>query len=188
MTALLDQVTRWWVLPDRPPTQPGCFIVPSYALRDRTRPTRPTMAEIDLACTWWRRFPEAKLIMATGDNQRLGITNAAVMAAYAISRGVPHESVIEESCSRNTWQNLEYSMDIIEREGLGSPTLVTLDLYTRRAVATARKLGWTEFYWLSVVSPGESGYGHKVLQTHSRLTILLYEMAALVYSKLVGRA
>jgi uncharacterized SAM-binding protein YcdF (DUF218 family) len=162
------------------------LVIPSYALKDRTRPTRPTMAQIDLALEWQRRFPAARLIMCTGDNQRLGVTNAAVMADYAVRQGAPRETVIEEDRSRNTWQNLAYAMEIIRREDLGAPTLVTLDLYTRRAVATARKLGWTDFTWLSVVAPGESGYGHKVAQTHSRLTILLYEMAAMAYSKLVG--
>jgi uncharacterized SAM-binding protein YcdF (DUF218 family) len=50
-------------------------------------------------------------------------------------------------------------MDIIAAEHLQQPTLVTLDLYTRRAVATARKLGWKDFYWLSVFSEGEPAYG-----------------------------
>jgi hypothetical protein len=77
-------------------------------------------------------------------------------------------------------------MEIIKRENLKQPTLVTLDLYTRRAVATAGKLGWKDFYWLSVFSKGQPAYGYKWLQTHSRFTIFCYEVGAMILSKFVG--
>jgi len=124
--------------------------------------------------------------MSTGDNQWLGINNSTVMAEYATSLGVPRENIIEEDRSRNTYQNLLYSMAIVQAQHLEQPTLVTLDLYTRRAVATARKLGWKDLHWLSVFSKGEPAFGYKWLQTHSRFTIFCYEIAAMVYSKIVG--
>lgn len=173
-------------LPDRPPTKPDCFIIPSYALKDRNTPTRPTRAQIDLAIAWWRKFPGAKIMMCTGDNQGLGVTNARVMVDYAARLGVPRNNLIEEDRSMNTWENLFNAKAIIERENFNQPTLVTLDLYTRRAVATAREMGWRDFYWLSVYSPGESAFGLKAIQTHSRFTIFWYELIATVYSKLVG--
>jgi uncharacterized SAM-binding protein YcdF (DUF218 family) len=178
--------TNFWYLADNPPENPGCFVVPSYALKDACEPTRPTRAEIDLAIRWWRRYPNAKIIMSTGDNQKLGVTNAAVMVDYAARLGVPRASLIAEDRSINTWENLQYSMEIVQSRGLERPTLVTLDLYTRRAVATARKQGWRDFYWLSVYSPGEPAYGYKRFQTYSRLTIGCYEAGATLYSKMVG--
>jgi uncharacterized SAM-binding protein YcdF (DUF218 family) len=175
-----------WIIPDRPPTNPDCFVIPSYALKDGSTPTRPTAAEIELAAQWWERFPHACLIMCTGDNQGLGITNARVMAAYAVQLGVPPAQIIEEDQSLNTYENLSYARKIIDERQFRQPTLVTLDLYTRRAVATARKMGWQDFYWLSVYSSGEPAYGYKWIQTHSRFTLYLYEVLAMVYSKLVG--
>jgi uncharacterized SAM-binding protein YcdF (DUF218 family) len=124
--------------------------------------------------------------MSTGDNQRLGITNAKVMVEYAARLGIPRDKLVEEDRSRNTYENLLYSLDIIQREYLRQPTLVTLDLYTRRAVATAKRLGWENLYWLSAFSKGEPAHGYKWLQTHSRLTIFCYEVAAMAYSKIVG--
>lgn len=177
---------RFWTIDDSPPTQPGCFVIPSYALKNASLPTRPTRAEIELAFEWWKKFPDTTLIMSTGDNQRLGITNAKVMADYAVSLGLPRENVIEEDRSWNTYTNLLYSMEIIKARKLGQPTLVTLDLYTRRAVATARKMGWTDFHWLSVYSKGEPAYGYKWIQTYSRATLFLYEVGAMIISKLVG--
>jgi uncharacterized SAM-binding protein YcdF (DUF218 family) len=179
-------IQRHWTIPDNPPTKPGCFVIPSYALKNAALPTRPTRAEIELAFEWWKKFPQAKLIMSTGDNQRLGINNSTVMADYAVSLGLARENVIEENRSLTTYTNLLYSMEIIQERKLGQPTLVTLDLYTRRAVATARKMGWTDFYWLSVFSEGEPAYGYKWIQTYSRSTIFLYEMGAMMFSKVVG--
>lgn len=175
-----------WTIPDHPPSEPDCLVIPSYALKDRFTPTKPTTAEIELAAAWWRRFPRSYLIMCTGDNQRLGVTNASVMAAYAVRLGVPAGNVIEEDRSRNTYENLYNARKIIDERSFRQPTLVTLDLYTRRAVATARRMGWSDFYWLSVYSSGEPAYGYKWLQTHSRFTLYLYEVMAMVYSKLVG--
>ena len=149
-------------------------------------PTLPTRRQIELAFEWWQKFPKAKLIMSTGDNQGLGISNAKVMADYAVSLGLPRESVIEEDRSLNTHQNLTYSMQIIREQDLGQPTLVTLDLYTRRAVATAYKMGWKDFCWLSVFSEGEPAYGYKWLQTYSRTTLFFYEFGAMMFSKMVG--
>src|SRR5690349_13735172 len=179
---------RVWTIEDSPPTYPGCFVIPSYALKDASLPTRPTRAEIELAFEWWKKFPEAKLILSSGDNQRLGITNARVMVDYAVSLGVPRENLIEEDRSWNTYTNLLSSMEIIREAKLGQPTLVTLDLYTRRAVATAKKLGWKDFHWLSAFSEGEPAYGYKWLQTFSRTTIFCYEVGAMILSKMVGWA
>ena len=179
-------IKRYWTIEDNPPSAPGCFVIPSYALKNASLPTRPTRAQIELAYEWWKKFPDSKLIMSTGDNQHLGITNASVMANYAVSLGLPRENIVEEDHSLNTHQNLIYSMEIINAQNLGRPTLVTLDLYTPRAVATARKLGWQDFHWLSVFSQGEPAYGYKWIQTYSRTTLFWYEFGATVFSKLVG--
>jgi uncharacterized SAM-binding protein YcdF (DUF218 family) len=181
-------IQRFWMIDDHPPSNPGCFVIPSYALKDSSLPTRPTRAQIELAFAWWKKFPGAKLIMSTGDNQGLGIPNSKVMAEYAVSLGLPHVNVIEEDRSRTTYENLLYSMQIIKAQNLAQPTLVTLDLYTRRAVATARKMHWKDFHWLSVFSEGEPAYGYKWLQTYSRTTIFCYEVGAMIFSKLVGWA
>jgi uncharacterized SAM-binding protein YcdF (DUF218 family) len=179
-------IQRFWTIADNPPTNPTCFVIPSYALKDKSLPTRPTRAELELAFAWWKKFPGAVLIVSTGDNQRLGIPNSKVMAEYAISLGLPPANVIEEDRSWNTYTNLLYSMQIIKARNLGPPTLVTLDLYTRRAVATAQKMGWIDFHWLSVYAQGEPAYGYKWIQTHSRFTIFCYEVGALLLSKIVG--
>jgi len=111
---------KYWIIPDYPPSQPDCFVIPSYALKDRTTPTKPTIAQIELAFEWWQRFPGAALIMCTGDNQWLGLSNASVMADYASGLGVPREKLIEEDQSTNTYQNLYNAQEIIQQRGFRS--------------------------------------------------------------------
>ncbi|MGD9253154.1 MAG: YdcF family protein [Holophagae bacterium] len=178
--------TAAWTIADRPPVQPGCFVVPSYALRSAATPTLPTRAALDVAASWHRRFPSAPILVSTGDNQRLGVTNASVMAAYLSDHGVPTTGIIEEDQSLNTFENLTNCGRIIEKGGFTQPTLVTLDLYTRRAVAVAQKLGWDDVRWISVRADGEPAAGWKWFQTYSRATIFIYEVAAMVYCRLRG--
>ena len=175
-----------WRIADRPPSRPGCFVVPSYALKSATEPTLPTRSALELAAGWWRRFPDASIIVSTGDNQRLGVSNAEVMASYLLHLGLPRNRVIQEDRSHNTHENLTNCLDIVLSAGWDQPTLVTHDLYTRRAVAIARATGWQDLHWLSAVSDGEPAAGWKSLQTRSRTTILLYEIAAACYCRLRG--
>ena len=179
-------IENWLLIPDNPPPNPDCFVIPSYAVKNRNTPTKPTRALIELACTWMKRSPHAKLIVSTGDNQNLGITNAKIMADYAVGLGIPRRNIIEEDRSKDTYENLIYSQEIIKKLDFKQPALILLDLYAKRAVATARKLGWKNLYWLSVYSEGEPAYGYKWLQTHSRATIFCYEIISLIYSKIVG--
>ncbi len=177
---------RFWSLSDNPPSHPSCLVVPSYALKDRSTPTRPTRAALELAAGWWRRFQDAVIIVSTGDNQRLGVTNASVMAGYVARLGVPRDHIVQEDRSRNTYENLVFCREIATSAGYREPTLVTHDLYTRRAVAVARKIGWSDLSWVSAFSRGEPAAGYKYYQTYSRLTIGCYEMAAMIYSKIRG--
>ena len=55
-------IQRFWMIDDHPPSNPGCFVIPSYALKDSSLPTRPTRAQIKLAFEWWKKFPNTCLI------------------------------------------------------------------------------------------------------------------------------
>jgi len=178
--------SNFWTIADNLPPRPDCLVVISYSVKDKSEPTRQTKALIKEAFGWWKKFPQAKIIMSTGDNQGLGLPNSKVMADYGVSLGLPRKNIIEEEKSQDTYENLLYSRKIIQKEGFKQPTLVVLDLHSRRALALARKLSWKNFYWITVFSQGESGYGKKALQTSSRPVILIYEMLAYVYNMLKG--
>lgn len=179
-------LSSFWTISDKEPDKPGCFIVLSYGVKDALSPNKPTKSAIKLVHEWWKKFPGAKVILSTGDNQSLGVTNAKVMADYAVKIGIPRKKIIEENKSLNTYENLLFSRKIIEDKNLKNPTLVAHDLHMCRSLATVKKIGWKDLCWLSSYSKGEPSYGKKYIQTYSRLTIFIYEVMAYVYSVLMG--
>jgi len=173
----------FWKIKDHPPFEKSdCFIVLSYAVESKENPTKPTKAAIDLALKWRRKFPRSKIIMSTGDNQSLKIPNSRVMKNYAVSKGVSEDDILEESKSKDTYQNLICSIDIANKNKYKNITFVMYDLHVRRMLKIAEKMGLRDFYWVSASSPGSPAYGIKYIQTYSRLTILIYEMLAFIYN------
>lgn len=179
-----DKMLNPWLIPDSPPQTTDCFIALSYTVKNKSVPTKPTQAVVDLTYEYWKKFPKAKVIVSTGDNQGLGVTNAQVMKEYLIKIGMPENAIIKEDRSMNTCENLKYSWDIAKKRGCNYITLVTLDLHARRTAATANKLGMQDFNWISAYAKGDRAYGKKYLQTYSRFTILVYEVLAYWYSRL----
>ena len=175
---------RFWCLPDNPPQHPQALVAISYALTAQRQLTPPTRAVMDAAIALWRQHPQAGLICSTGDNQRLGVTNARVMAAYARDAGVPPERILEEDQSSNTYENLWYSWELAQQHGVRALTLVTYDLHTRRCVLTARYLN-IPVTWVSARS-ATTGMAHRKPWFATRTSILLYEVLATVYSRLRG--
>lgn len=145
-----------------------------------------TRAQIETAVSWQRRFPDAKVLFSTGDSQGLGIPDAVVMAAYARQLGLPTGAILLEERSRNTWENLAYSRQMIAELDLRQPTLVLYDLHARRVLAIARKMGWQDLYWLTAYSKGDGAHGIKWLRTFSRQVMLLYELLGMVHGRWKG--
>ena len=179
-------MAKYWLVEERQPLKPDCFIVPSYALKNRDKPTLMTRSQIETAVSWQERFPSAKIIFSTGDTQGLGIPDSMVMAAYARELGLPPEAVLEEDRSRNTYENLLFCRQIVQEMGFTQPTLVLYDLHARRVLAIAGKMGWQDLYWLTTSSAGEGAKGIKWLRTFSRPAILLYELLGMAYSRWKG--
>lgn len=178
--------TSTWTLQDNPPEKVDCIVVLSYAVKDLDMPTKPTCAAIDAAYILWKKFPQAYVIVSTGDNQGLGASNAAVMATYAEACGIPRSKLIREDQSLNTYENLIFSREIVKDRKFKHVTVAAFDLHMRRTVATAKKMRWGDIHWISGKGPGEPAYGWKWVQTATRGTIFVYEVLAMVYSRLIG--
>ena len=77
---------------------------------------------VDKAIEFWRRQKEttgkeAVLVPSGGQGADEPITEAEAMRRYINAQGVPEGYVMLEDRSRNTYQNMEYSRAIIERNG-----------------------------------------------------------------------
>lgn len=65
-----------------------------------------------------------------------GTSNADVMRALAVQRGVPDRVILEESQGEDTWGNAVYTRQVLEAHGLHSAILVTSPYHARRARLT----------------------------------------------------
>ncbi|MFN8471798.1 MAG: YdcF family protein [Anaerolineae bacterium] len=156
----------------------------SYALQDATTLTPPTRAVMDYAVALWKQRPDAWLIPSTGDNQRLGVTNARVMAAYAEARGVDAAHILEEDRSSNTWENLAYSWELARANGADCLTIVCYDLHVPRCALTARR----QRIPCVVFGATSRATGHAARKPwfSSRASIAAYEIGATMYGRLRG--
>lgn len=161
------------------------IVAVSYALDAQARLTPPTQAVMDRAIAVWRADPTAWLIVSTGDNQRLGVTNAHVMAEYAALQGVPRARLLEEDRSSNTWQNLAYSWGLARAIGADHLILVCYDLHARRCALVARRQALPHRI-VTATSP-RTGRAARKPWFDSRTSIAIYEALAMVYGRVTGR-
>ena len=68
----------------------------------------------------------AYIIVSGGQGDNEVRSEASAMKEYLCERGAPEERVIVEERSRNTVQNIRYSFEIIEKEGLSGYTVVSV--------------------------------------------------------------
>jgi len=104
----------------------------------------PTLANrLDRAIELHKQNPYALIIVCGGLGDQTTITEAYAMKKYLIDRDVPEEIIIKEDNSRNTFQNLSYTNDILIEyfpEGFTS-VIVTNDFHIYRAVSFSRDIG-----------------------------------------------
>ena len=107
------------------------------------RVTRPLASRLDTALYYWRRNPDAYIIVCGGLGNLATITEAEAMARYLAARGVPRERILQEELSTSTYENLIFAKEILNEhfpEGFRA-VLVTNDFHIYRSVRTARRAG-----------------------------------------------
>ena len=86
-------------------------------------------SRVDAGITRWQTLrqanPAVRLIMSGGKGADEPRSEAAAMAEYALSRGVPQAAISVEDNSATTEQNLEFSKDLVVSEFGPKPLRVT---------------------------------------------------------------
>ncbi|MCI8698813.1 MAG: YdcF family protein [Oscillospiraceae bacterium] len=80
---------------------------PSILLKDR----------LDTALTYWEEHPDIKIVVTGGKGDDEHVSEAQGMYDYLTAHGVDGESIYMEDKSRNTWQNINNTFALMEREG-----------------------------------------------------------------------
>ena len=89
----------------------GCQVKPdgpSILLRDR----------LDTALDYLKDHPDMKVVVTGGKGNDEHISEAQCMYDYLTAHGVDGENIYLEDQSRNTWQNVNYTLDLMGEVGV----------------------------------------------------------------------
>ncbi len=90
---------------------------------------------------WAAKIP-CRLIVSGGEGADEPFSEAYAMKRYLIQKGIPAEAIIEEEQSLNTYQNLLYSKDIMDRLKSDYKCIfITNTFHVFRSSVYARKVG-----------------------------------------------
>ena len=143
---------------------------PSILLKDR----------LDEALDYWEDHPEVTVVVSGGQGPNEPTSEARGMADYLMARGVPEGQILLEDQSRNTSQNLRYSLDLLERAEVdweGKLLVVSNGFHLARVRMLARRFGMGEVSTLAAPAS----------DTGARLSMYIREPQALVKSFLLDR-
>lgn len=80
---------------------------PSVLLKDR----------LDTALAYWEAHPDIKIVVTGGKGDDEHVSEAQGMYDYLTAHGVDGAQIFMEDKSRNTWQNINNTFALMEREG-----------------------------------------------------------------------
>jgi uncharacterized SAM-binding protein YcdF (DUF218 family) len=117
----------------------------------------PTLiARLDQGLAQAQRWAKAKVVVSGGQDFGLRCVEADIMADYLVARGVAADRVIREGRSTSTEENLVFSRRLLEGQGVDAANaivVVTSDFHVRRAVAIARKAGFSGAFGVAAGTP-----------------------------------
>lgn len=95
---------------------------------------------LTLALETYRQTPQTIIVCgAQGDDEPA--TEASVMRAWLLERGVAPDQVIEEPYSFNTRENLQNAWALMQKSGLSRALIITSDYHVARALAISGDVG-----------------------------------------------
>ena len=153
----------------------GCQVKPwgpSILLQDR----------LDKALEYLEDDPDITVIVTGGKGDDEHVSEARCMYDYLVENGVSPERILMEDQSRNTWQNVNYTRELLEKEGYDADTEVLL-------VSNGFHLLRIRMLWERVFgeSGGVSTLAAPVTHRPSGVKMFFREPLALVKSFLLDR-
>lgn len=128
----------------RKPPQGATVIVLGAQVRG-DQPSLMLADRLHAAAHYLEANPSSRCIVSGGQGADEAHSEAAVMQRYLVSLGIAEERIYMEAASTNTYENIRFSRDIIEREGLSRTVVIaTQEFHQYRAQSFARRAGLTE--------------------------------------------
>ncbi len=89
-------------------------------------PTKTLRERLNTAAKMLEENENAVCIVTGGQGENEPETEAACMKRYLVERGIDGERIILEERASNTRENIKYSMEIIEKEGLAERRVICI--------------------------------------------------------------
>lgn len=118
---------------------------------------------LETACTYLAHHDEIEVVVAGGKGDDEHQSEAEAMAGYLTARGIEADRIHLEDQSRNTWQNVNYTLELMEQEGLstdGGVVLVSSGFHLARIKLLWHRAGGGEP--VSTLAAPVSSLGSKV--------------------------
>lgn len=124
--------------------KPGAdYIVVLGAQMKANGPSKALQYRLDEAARYLNENPDTLVIVSGGQGSDEHISEAQGMYDYLVDRkGIAPERILLEDQSENTFQNLTFSAELLDKEK-DSVAVVTNNFHVFRAVRIARKAGYT---------------------------------------------
>ena len=124
----------------------GCKVMPwggpSTLLQDR----------LDKALDYLEDHPDMTVIVSGGQGRDEPVTEADCMADYLAENGFPREQILREDRSKSTVQNLAFSKELMEQQGIDPEDgvlIVSNGFHLTRARLLAERAGYGELSTLA---------------------------------------
>lgn len=144
LLVLFIVASSWMVYAAAQPASGPATVVVLGAGLQGDQPSTTLADRLDAATKYLEAYPEAACIVTGGQGPDEVCTEASVMYAYLVSKGIDPTRIYQEDQSTNTQENLRYAGAIIEREGLdGNVVIATQEFHQYRAQKMAEQAGLT---------------------------------------------
>ncbi len=108
------------------------------------RPSLSLQERLEAAYAYLSEHPDADCVLSGGKGNDENISEAECMYRYLVSKGIEPERLYKEEQSTTTRENLFYSKQLMEEEGLNtSIAIVTSEYHEYRAGLLAKEFGIT---------------------------------------------
>ena len=122
--------------------QPGAdYVIVLGAQMKASGPSKALQYRLDEAIHYLNVNPVSKVIVSGGQGSDEHISEARGMYDYLTEKGIASERIIREDRSRNTFENLTFSAEYLDK-GKNTVAVVTNNFHVFRAVKIAKKAGY----------------------------------------------
>lgn len=111
-----------------------------------SRPSKVLAERLDAAYEYLAANSEVSAILSGGQGKGEDISEAQCMYEYLTAKGIEGERLFLEDASTSTEENLRFSLELIEENGLNrAVTIITSEFHQYRASVIAKELGLTSY-------------------------------------------